>query len=236
MMAFLYQITNTLNGMIYVGVHEGAANDGYLGSGARITRAVKKHGREHFVRTILQEFATAEEAYDVEALVVDEQFIRRPDVYNMTPGGRGGWRHAVKYGDDNVMRRPEVAAKVAASIKANMTETERARRSKTMSAMRRNGTVSRATGWKHTAGSKALMSERRAGGPAWNAGISTGPEPDSVREAKRAAAKKRAATQDMGALGRGKTYTMRKITCPHCGLIGSGGNMTRYHFDACKRA
>jgi hypothetical protein len=27
----------------------------------------------------------------------------------------------------------------------------------------------------------------------------------------------------------------RLRTCPHCGLIGGGGNMGRYHFDNCKR-
>lgn len=26
-----------------------------------------------------------------------------------------------------------------------------------------------------------------------------------------------------------------KRTCPHCGLEGKGANMTRYHFDNCKR-
>lgn len=24
-------------------------------------------------------------------------------------------------------------------------------------------------------------------------------------------------------------------TCPHCGLVGKGANMTRYHFDNCKK-
>ena len=33
----------------------------------------------------------------------------------------------------------------------------------------------------------------------------------------------------------GKTYTMKKIMCPHCGVCGAGGNMTRYHFDKCKQ-
>jgi hypothetical protein len=26
-----------------------------------------------------------------------------------------------------------------------------------------------------------------------------------------------------------------EIKCPHCGLVGRGGNMTRYHFDNCKK-
>jgi len=31
-----------------------------------------------------------------------------------------------------------------------------------------------------------------------------------------------------------KDHTYEKITCPHCGLSGGGGNMKRYHFDNCK--
>ena len=27
---------------------------------------------------------------------------------------------------------------------------------------------------------------------------------------------------------------IKQITCPHCGKIGGGGNMTRYHFNKCK--
>ena len=27
----------------------------------------------------------------------------------------------------------------------------------------------------------------------------------------------------------------RLVTCPHCGLSGAGGNMTRYHFNNCKK-
>jgi len=28
----------------------------------------------------------------------------------------------------------------------------------------------------------------------------------------------------------------KQKTCPHCGLVGAGGNMSRYHFDNCKAA
>tara|TARA_Y100001938_G_scaffold131676_1_gene189067 strand:- start:1629 stop:2450 length:822 start_codon:yes stop_codon:yes gene_type:complete len=30
----------------------------------------------------------------------------------------------------------------------------------------------------------------------------------------------------------GRVYD--KVTCPHCGKVGGGGNMSRYHFDNCK--
>jgi group I intron endonuclease len=31
-----------------------------------------------------------------------------------------------------------------------------------------------------------------------------------------------------------KSRNMKSVNCPHCGISGSGGNMTRYHFDNCK--
>jgi hypothetical protein len=31
-----------------------------------------------------------------------------------------------------------------------------------------------------------------------------------------------------------KGYKYEKVTCPHCGAVGGGGNMTRLHFDNCK--
>jgi hypothetical protein len=44
--------------------------------------------------------------------------------------------------------------------------------------------------------------------PKWNKGISTGP--------------------------RGPYRKQRTVECPHCGLVGRGGGMTRHHFDNCK--
>ena len=38
--------------------------------------------------------------------------------------------------------------------------------------------------------------------------------------------------QKMSDAKKGKTHKL--VTCPHCGLVGRGGNMTRYHFEHCK--
>lgn len=32
-----------------------------------------------------------------------------------------------------------------------------------------------------------------------------------------------------------ETKKSRKLTCPHCGMVGGVSNMRRYHFDHCKR-
>lgn len=100
----VYLTTNKINNKIYVGVH-GTENpdefDGYIGNSINVFninselnhpkipfhRAVKKYGYSAFVRNIIQVFDTKEEALDLEALIVDENFIAREDTYNITLGG-----------------------------------------------------------------------------------------------------------------------------------------------------
>jgi len=73
-----------------VGVHiTENVNDSYLGSGARLRRAIKKYGRENFSKEILHEFENSKDMYRKEAEIVNEDFIKRKDVYNMHVGGIG---------------------------------------------------------------------------------------------------------------------------------------------------
>lgn len=89
----LYQTTNNLNGKIYVGVHKVAdtvRSRNYLGSGDRIRAAIKKYGKENFVRCTLAEFSLCKDVYAAEAEVVNKEFVNRLDTYNICFGGRGG--------------------------------------------------------------------------------------------------------------------------------------------------
>lgn len=44
-----------LTGKIYVGRHIGQLNDGYIGSGTKLSRTVKKYGEENFRLDVLCE-------------------------------------------------------------------------------------------------------------------------------------------------------------------------------------
>ena len=89
----IYQIRNKLNGMIYIGQHQTEnVDDGYMGSGLRIRRAIEKYGLENFEKTILFECKSEEEMNTKEAEIVNEDFIARDDVYNIMLGGEGGWK------------------------------------------------------------------------------------------------------------------------------------------------
>lgn len=84
----IYQITNLLNNMIYIGQHKTKnIKDSYMGSGILITQVIKKYGKQNFRKDILFDFDTYEEMNVKEAEIVNEQFVEREDTYNLTIGG-----------------------------------------------------------------------------------------------------------------------------------------------------
>lgn len=88
MVYIVYQINNKLNGMLYVGVHSTKnINDSYMGSGGYIKRAIKKYGMTNFEKIVLHQFNSKEEALNKEAEIVNEEFIKRKDTYNIALGG-----------------------------------------------------------------------------------------------------------------------------------------------------
>lgn len=88
----IYKITNKINGKIYIGKHQTEdLNDGYMGSGLNIKRAVKKYGVENFSKEILFDVYGEDMMDFLEEAIVDEAFVARKDTYNMALGGEGGY-------------------------------------------------------------------------------------------------------------------------------------------------
>lgn len=99
----VYLTTNIQNNKIYIGVHKTDTPDkfdGYLGNGLWINDiyllnhpkepfhyAVKKYGIKNFKRKTIKVFDNREDALDLERQLVDEEFIKRSDTYNITIGG-----------------------------------------------------------------------------------------------------------------------------------------------------
>lgn len=91
---FTYKITNLLNGRFYLGMHSTEdLDDGYLGSGVAIQRAVRKYGKENFSKEILQFFDSYEEMAAGEKELVTEEVLKNPKCYNLTLGGKGSFSH-----------------------------------------------------------------------------------------------------------------------------------------------
>ena len=88
----IYKTTNKVNGKMYIGKHiTNNLDDGYLGSGVVMQHAIKKYGEEAFEKQWLEFAENAEDLNYLERMYVDEEWLARPDTYNLKLGGDGGW-------------------------------------------------------------------------------------------------------------------------------------------------
>jgi hypothetical protein len=86
----IYKTTNLINNKIYIGLHTtDDINDGYLGSGVFLKKAIKKYGHQNFKKEILHVFDNKKDMINKEKEIVNEEFILRKDTYNMSKGGYG---------------------------------------------------------------------------------------------------------------------------------------------------
>jgi hypothetical protein len=108
---FLYKTTNSLNGKYYYGAHSTEnIDDGYLGSGIALKKAIQKYGKENFYREIIEFCNEENEMYLKEEKIVAEHY-KKEECYNMNVGGKGGWNYVnangINLGDNNIMRKSE---------------------------------------------------------------------------------------------------------------------------------
>ena len=107
----IYKISNRLDNKFYVGKHKTEnKKDDYFGSGLLLKRAVEKHGKENFTKEILFECASLEEMNQKETDIVDEEFIARPDTYNIMLGGQGGFGYVNTTGK-NIYNNHDIISK-----------------------------------------------------------------------------------------------------------------------------
>ena len=86
---FVYKITNNLNGKIYIGIHStGNLDDGYMGSSKILSKDITKYGKSNFTKEIIKFFDSRKEALLEESIIVDDNFVKRIDTYNINTGGK----------------------------------------------------------------------------------------------------------------------------------------------------
>lgn len=102
----VYCTTNIVNNKIYIGVHKTSdpdVFDNYIGCNVKVNHpssymnpttpfqfAVKKYGPSKFKRAVLKVFNNEEDAFKMEADIVNLDFVKRRDTYNASIGGNGG--------------------------------------------------------------------------------------------------------------------------------------------------
>lgn len=142
MFYFAYKTTNNVNGRYYLGVHQTMnVDDGYVGSGKALKRAVNKYGVESFSREIVKFFDSSEEMFTYERdVLVTQTIVDDKNSYNMTLGGLGGFK--------------------VVDVCDWKSKLKNSRKGKTPF-----------LGYSHTPETKQKMSQSRKGKKAWNKGL-----------------------------------------------------------------
>jgi group I intron endonuclease len=89
---FIYKTTNLKNGKFYVGMHStNDLNDGYLGSGDRLRRSIRRNGKDNFKLEILEFLPDRTSLSLREKELINEDLLKDPMCMNLKLGGFGGF-------------------------------------------------------------------------------------------------------------------------------------------------
>lgn len=108
----IYEVKNKVNGKTYIGKHQtDNIYDDYLGSGKYLKRAINKYGKDCFEKVILYVFDNKKEMDDKETELVNEEYVKNKNTYNLKMGGEGGWDYLNDGSDSHIIRCKEAGKK-----------------------------------------------------------------------------------------------------------------------------
>lgn len=117
-MHIVYKTTNNISNEYYIGKHStNNLDDGYMGSGVRIIRSIKKYGIDNFKREILHIFETEVEAYQYEMKEI-ERCVGDKLLLNLTSGGEG-YRAIGKHNWFGKNHKPATKIKMSTALVGN---------------------------------------------------------------------------------------------------------------------
>jgi len=94
---YIYKITNTVNGMFYIGAHStNNIMDGYMGSGVLITKAIEYHGKEFFEMVIIKNCKSVSNKWYWERQLITKTIVKDPNCYNLITGGKRRTKNTFK--------------------------------------------------------------------------------------------------------------------------------------------
>jgi hypothetical protein len=219
---FIYLTKNLINNKCYIGWH--ATNnlfDNYIGSGKILKKAIKKYGSENFINGII-EFSNEKEILKKEIYWIKEMKTLYPNGYNLTLGGEGSLgrkcskktRNKISISNKGHKPSEETLKKLSLSHKGikpwntgkTFSKEYKIRMSNSCKGINKGRIISKETRKKISLATKGI---------------------------KKLSEKQK---KQISLRHKGSTHNLIEVICPYCGLKGKGGNMTRYHFNNCKKA
>lgn len=225
----IYKITNKINGKSYIGLavnfqkrmnaHKSLSNKDKPKQ--HIHRAIKKYGWDNFTKEIIRSnFETSQMLKGAEIFYI-ALYNTFYNGYNMTRGGEGNLGYV--YGQ----KHAQAVSKALNSIDENGLTVAQNAANRTVHGDR-SGENNSFYGKTHTEETR----KRIAKNSIKLKGMKKSEEHrKNISIALKGMVKSENAKQ---AMREAKAKEPIRI-CPHCGTEGKGGNMTRYHFDNCKK-
>jgi hypothetical protein len=91
---YIYKTTCNVTGRWYIGMHSTHnLDDGYMGSGLRLRRSIRKYGVENHIKEILEYFENRELLVEAEKKAITPEMIIDENCMNLKEGGSGGWKN-----------------------------------------------------------------------------------------------------------------------------------------------
>ncbi len=114
----VYVTTDATNGIQYVGCHKsGFEWDGYLGSGTRILKMLREHGRDAFSLELMSEHNTRHQALEAERELIEQYVSEGRDLYNITHNHKASFSYTEESKLESVtVRVPKELMGIIASI------------------------------------------------------------------------------------------------------------------------
>ncbi len=85
---YIYKTVCTITNKFYIGVHStNDIDDGYMGSGVRISKSIKKYGKNNHVKEIIEYFDDRISLMHKEKEIVNEELLKNPYCMNISIGG-----------------------------------------------------------------------------------------------------------------------------------------------------
>jgi len=86
---YTYRIVNLATGNYYLGCHTTSnLQDGYMGSGVLIGKAIKFYGVMHFKKIVLCMYSTRAKMFRAERRLITRAIVDDPFSYNLITGGK----------------------------------------------------------------------------------------------------------------------------------------------------
>jgi hypothetical protein len=207
-MGYVYKFTHIDTGMYYIGSHNGKKKN-YSGSGLIWQRAKVKYGIDSFTKELLYEgdFYREEE----ERILKELDAANDPLSYNIKNEALGGSFHGEKNG----------------MFGKKLTEEHKYKCGNGFRGKKRPDHSEKMKGENNPAFGK---SEHAYGIIEW-AKNNEGKTYDEIHGEE----KSKILRNKLSKSQRGKKHNLAQKQCPHCLLVGSGPNMSRYHFNNCKK-